>query len=120
MNPADANVNAIAAAGVLIPLIALLASPSVEMQRAAADTLYNMSSNGTRSAAAPFAAALFYILTFLVPADAANIAIIAAGAVPPLITLITSLSVDVQVAVADALAILAHNNGTCARAVTCV
>ena len=45
--PADANKITIAAAGAVPPLIALLASPSVDVQRAAAGVLRNISANGT-------------------------------------------------------------------------
>ena len=66
---------------------------------------------------------LVWLLTFVVhsvtllcvcPADANQITIAAAGAVPPLIALLASLSVEVQGAAAGALRNLAANNGTCA------
>ncbi len=45
--PADANKITIVAAGAVPPLIALLASPSVEVQGAAARALCNLACNGT-------------------------------------------------------------------------
>ena len=46
---ADANDITIVAAGAVPPLIALLASPSVDVQRAASGALNSLAVNGTRA-----------------------------------------------------------------------
>ena len=105
------NRAAIAAAGGIEPLIALLGSPSVEVQNAAAGALYNLACigacrggcAGACGCVAPYARGA---------ADATRVAIAAAGGIEPLIALLGSASAEVQKAAAGALLKLAFN-GVC-------
>jgi vacuolar protein 8 len=94
---AGANNIAIAAAGAVPPLVALLASPSVVVQKDAAWVLWSLAGNGM--CASKHACCHGYTVC----ADANQIAIAAAGAVPPLIAILASPSVDAQFAAAGAL-----------------
>ncbi len=93
----DENKVAICAAGAAPPLVALLASPSSEMQGAAVEALGNLAGNCVwlLLILKSFLRNCF-ILSIMCTAAANKIAIATAGAVPPLIALLSSPSIDLQ------------------------
>ena len=110
---ADGNCVAIAAAGGIEPLIALLGSLSANEQNAAAEVLVNLADNGvcrgggTRTCDGGAVAPYVYC-----GAAEIRIAIAAAGGIDPLVALLGSPSAEVQKSAAWALRNLARN-GVC-------
>jgi vacuolar protein 8 len=85
--------SAFSAAGAIPPLVALLSSPSVDVQVAAANALFILSANDEN---------MFTIAT--------------AGAIPRLVALLSSPSVDVQEAAVGALRVLGVGGDAAIRA----
>ena len=109
MSGADENRITIAAAGAVPPLIALLASSSVEVQRAAAGALCNLAGNSTNAGPT----CIIMRRTFACCAGEVETQIAASGAIAPLIALLASPSSEIQLAAAWALRNLAENGAPC-------
>ena len=110
---ADANRVAIAAAGGIKPLIALIGSPFAEVQEAAAGALRNLSSNGVCRGGGSMMCDGGVVPSYARGAADGNcVAIAAAGGIELLIALLGSPSAEVQKAAAGALCNLARN-GVC-------
>lgn len=91
------------------PLIALLASSSVEVQRAAAGALCNLAGNSTNAGPT----CIIMRRTFACCAGEVETQIAASGAIAPLIALLASPSSEIQLAAAWALRNLAENGAPC-------
>jgi HEAT repeat protein len=122
------TLRALAAAGIIPPLIALLSSPSADVQHAATGALANVGISAENKVTIVSAGALPLLITLLsshsvgvqgaaaaalrnLGASAENkVAIATAGAMPPLVVLLSSPSADVQETAAGALLMLSTND----------